>query len=112
MIGDTQGSRIRAVRDARDEALEPFAAAMNALLPREEHARSTTVWRWEKNEGSPSVLQGWAITQLDPERRDLYWLADKPAPARHSSSAPTAKPQPVIKVEPKRLDVKRRGKSG
>lgn len=78
MAETTQGDRIKAVREARDEALEPFAAAMNQLLPEEEHARSTTVWRWEKNEGSPSFRQGLAIIKLDPMQRGIAWFAGQP----------------------------------
>jgi hypothetical protein len=77
---ETQGDRIYAVRLARGtgnkpQGVESFAGDMNSLLPREEHARSTTVWRWERGEGSPSVLQGLAIVALDPENRGLAWFA-------------------------------------
>lgn len=93
MSADPVGERIVDVRIARGrkgrpEALERFTEAMNALLPERERVHWTTVGRWEDGAGRPNVVQGWAITQLDPQHRPMEWLAvgnEQPPATRESA---------------------------
>lgn len=121
MPNDAVGDRIVDVRVARGrkrrpEGLERFTDAMNALLPERERVHYTTVGRWEMGEGRPNVVQGWAIMQLDPERRPLEWLAagEELAPAtRESAGAIDANDEekygPVVTSGRARRDARKSG---
>jgi len=75
----TRGERIKAIREARDEDQERFAAAFNALAHqmglRGVKYDTTKLSRTETN-GRPLKLdEAVVIAELDPRRRGLEWLA-------------------------------------
>lgn len=76
---------------------------MNALLQPEDQASGASVRRWENDEGRPSVVQGWALAQLDPEQRGTDWLAvaDAETPATERQGGGTYdRPEPIAKEGP------------
>lgn len=74
---ETQGDRVKAVREARAEDQETFAKQFNAAATRHGYRVGMDKTKLSRTENGREISLDEAVVfmSLDPKKRDLLWLA-------------------------------------